>query len=150
MLVIICSGQEQVTAAVSVVGAILHIDRNFLTPTIGGRAVSTFNGQTHLVLLGDDVDYAGDGVRAIGRGRAAGDDFDPLDQRRRNRIEAYCGRTVLIGHGTPTIDQHQGPIGSLVTQRHGRQTSCIDIGLPIGVACPFKHRWHLVDQHLRQ
>ena len=64
------------------------------------------------VLLHDEVDHAGDGVRAVGRGGAAGDDFDPLDQPHRNLIEVGSRlrdrRIRRTDAETPSIDQHQG------------------------------------------
>ena len=93
----------------------MHNRRNLLTATIGIAAVTALKAQAHLVRLRDDIDHTGDGIRTIGRRRAAGDDFDPLDKRGRNAVEAYTVRTVLVGYSAPAIDQHQGPVVPLVT-----------------------------------
>ena len=38
----------------------------------------------------DEVDDAGDRVRSIHRRSAAGEDFDPLDQRSRDQVDVAC------------------------------------------------------------
>ena len=70
--------------------------------------------QAFEVALHDEVDDAGDGVRAIGRRGAAGQHFHPLDQLGRDLVEV--GRGVgIAGVGIadpqpPAVDQDQGTL----------------------------------------
>jgi hypothetical protein len=57
--------------------------------------------------LHDVVDDAGDGVRAVDRRCAAGDDFDPLDEVRRDVVDVDDRRARHARHEPPAIDQHQ-------------------------------------------
>ena len=60
------------------------------------------------VFLHDEVDDAGDGVRSVHGGRAAGQHFDALDHRGRNLVQvgaAECG-DAAVRHA-PAVDEHQ-------------------------------------------
>ena len=59
------------------------------------------------VLLHDEVHDAGDGIRAVHRGRATRQDVDALDHLRRNLVEVRRrARRAAVGHA-PTVDQHE-------------------------------------------
>ena len=64
--------------------------------------------------LHDEVDDAGDGVRAVGRRGAAGGDFDVVDQRHRDLVEVGGGVRVagvrVADAEAPAVDQHQGAL----------------------------------------
>ena len=68
---------------------------------ICARAFDAFEIVAH-----DEVDDAGDRVRAVDRRRAAGDDLGPRDQRRRDGVEV--GDLLGAGDGeAAAVDQHQ-------------------------------------------
>ncbi len=72
------------------------------------------------VVVHDEVDHAGHGVRAVDGRCAAGQDFDALDQRGRDLVQV--GRGVAWGacRQAAAVDQHQGAAGAEVTQVDGR------------------------------
>src|SRR4029079_2397572 len=68
----------------------------------------------------DEVDHAGDRVRAIDRGRAAGQDFDALDERRRDAVDVGYGKPWIARHQPVAIDQDERPDRSQAAQVDGR------------------------------
>jgi hypothetical protein len=79
-----------------------------------------------VVVLGDEVDHAGDRVRAVhGRG-AILEHFDAGDGRHRNAVQVVDGRLALVrvgvggGGDAAAVQQDQGRRGTEVAQRCGR------------------------------
>src|SRR3546814_7625459 len=65
----------------------------------------------------DDVDDAGDGVGAIDRRGATGDDLDPVDEIARDRRQTDAVADRRIGHGAPSVDrseEHTSELQSLM------------------------------------
>ena len=62
------------------------------------------------ILLHDEVDDAGDGVRTVHSRRAAGDHVDPVDQGGRNVVEVGNLRARVTGHQALAVDQNQGAV----------------------------------------
>ena len=77
------------------------------------------------VLLGDDVDHAGNGIGAIQRRGAVFQHFDVIDNRHRDGVEVGGGghaRGRRLTHPAQAIDQHQHPLGAEVAQIDGGGT----------------------------
>ena len=75
------------------------------------------------VLLHDEVDDAGDRVRAVHGRCAAGEDVDPLDHLRRDLVDVRCRgrrRDAAIRHA-PAVDQDQRPRGPEAAQVQRRR-----------------------------
>src|SRR3546814_7814930 len=70
----------------------------------------------YTTLFRSDVDDAGDGVGAIDRRGATGDDLDPVDEIARDRRQTDAVADRRIGHGAPSVDQHQGAIVAEVAE----------------------------------
>ncbi len=99
-----------------------NVSAPLLPVTFFGETVLGVDLNAFEVILHDEVDHARHGVRTVGRGRAAADDLDALDQSRRNGIDidrAASGRA----HRTTAVHQHQ------VTARP--QTAQIDKGAAV-------------------
>ena len=60
----------------------------------------------------DEVDDTGNGIRAIDGGRAAGQDFDALDDRRRDAVDIGNGKARIARHQPMAVDQDQRPNGA--------------------------------------
>ncbi len=83
------------------------------------------------MVVHDEVDDAGDGIRAVGRRRAAGEDIDPLNQSDRNLVDvrgrgksgsrAQC-RPRVTTLQPATVDQHQGSLCAKPAQIQGSCT----------------------------
>src|SRR3546814_6185985 len=58
---------------------------------IEGLALLHIERQTIEVFLGDDIDDAGDSIRAVNSRSTASEDFDAIDEIRRNGIEVDGG-----------------------------------------------------------
>src|SRR3546814_1220865 len=57
--------------------------------------------------FGDDVDHAGDRIRAIDRGRAARDDLHPVDEIVGDAAEADAIGLGAVRHCAPPVDQDE-------------------------------------------
>ena len=94
---------------------------------VAGRVVAAVNVEAEpvLLLLGDDVDDAGDRIGTVQRRGAVLQDLDAVDDAGRNRVEidrrgnARRGRFI---DPAQTVDQHQRALGAEVAQRDGRRT----------------------------
>ncbi len=65
--------------------------------------------ETLNILFENEVDHAGDRVRAIDRRRAAGDDIDAIDECRGNGVDVDFGDLPgIVGDPAPPVDQDQG------------------------------------------
>ena len=91
-------------------------------------------GAVH-ALLHHHVDRAGDGVGAVDRGRATGDGFDALDQRRRDGVEVDRRGARAAGHPAQAVDQHQRAVGAHAAQ--------VDVGHALVEL--LAHRVHFAD-----
>ncbi|MNU73635.1 hypothetical protein D3C71_631210 [compost metagenome] len=89
------------------VGALLAVAFTVLADIDAGFA-------TVEVLAGDDVDHAGDGVRAVQRRGAIGQHFHAFDDRRRNR--GQVGVTAGADAHAAAVDQHQAAFRAEVAQ----------------------------------
>ena len=89
------------------VGALLAVTFTVLADVDAGFA-------TVEVLAGDDVDHTGDGVRAVQCGRAIGEHFHALDNRRGNRSQVGVA-TGADAHAA-AVDQHQAALRAEVAQ----------------------------------
>src|SRR5690606_24485051 len=74
---------------------------------------------------------AADGVRTIGRGGAAGDDFDALHSGGRNGVDVDHAQRVG-GGGAAAVDQDEVAVGAEVAERHGGRAGraggrCLDV-----------------------
>src|SRR6185437_8382613 len=80
------------------------------------------------VLLQHEVDDAGDGVRSVYGGRAAGEHVDALDQLQRDLVEVRRGggnRGVGVALTQPaSIDQHQGALRAQATEVSRLHATC--------------------------
>jgi hypothetical protein len=79
----------------------------FLAVVLVGLAALQVEDEALQVLLQDDVHDARDGFRAIYRGCAAGDRFDALDHRRRNRVQVDGIGLKIAREMPPSVDEHQ-------------------------------------------
>ncbi|CAN5383448.1 hypothetical protein BH10PSE4_BH10PSE4_37390 [soil metagenome] len=71
------------------------------------------------VLLGDEVDDAGDGVRTVGRRRAVLQHLDPADGRAGDDVgvdNAGPGRGQGVDRHAPAVQQHQGALRAQAAQ----------------------------------
>src|SRR5690606_34996066 len=85
---------QDIAAAVAEVRAEQPADRGLGAIAVLGHAVARAQVEALEIALQDEVHDAGDRVRAVyGRG-AAGDDLDPFDRRRRNRVQIDDQKTV--------------------------------------------------------
>ncbi len=101
-------------------------------------------GQRHAFerCLGDEVDHAADGIRAVDRGCAIAQDFDARQGAERNHVQVG----VAVGDGlvgqAAAVQQHQGAIHAQAAQ--------IDIGAGAGIRrrerCRLRQRHHHVGQ----
>ena len=86
-------------------------------------------------LLGNDVDHARDGVRAIGRGRAVTQDLDPVDDRRGDRAEVdEVALTVVgqrIGGHAQAVEDRQRVLHAQAAERGRGSARCeVIAGVP--------------------
>ena len=120
MLVVVADVEEEVVA----IAAAAERDIGLLGLAVAGRVVAVVEARTAavLLLLGDDVDDAGDRVGAVQRRRAIGQDLDAIDRAGRNRVEIDRGgdaRGRGLADPTQSVDEDQGALGTEVAQRHG-------------------------------
>ncbi len=73
----------------------------------GGYAVRCVETQTVEILAGDEIDHAGDGIRTVHDGSAAGDDFHLLDQCPRQVVDVDRAADPRWGQ-PPAVQQYQG------------------------------------------
>ena len=71
------------------------------------------------VLLHDEVDDAGDGVRAVHRRGAAGDHVDPVDQGRGDVVQVGDFRAGVARHQALAIDEDEGASRAEIAQVGG-------------------------------
>ena len=91
-----------------------------LVVALAGNAEVATDFGAFVVLLEDQVDDAGDGIGAIGRGAADGKVLDALDHRGRHHVEVdldtRCARAEdrrrVAGDEAATIDQGQGAVAA--------------------------------------
>ncbi|MNJ36263.1 hypothetical protein D3C77_310450 [compost metagenome] len=98
--------ENGVTLAVVEVAAERDVGRPLFAVALFRQAVLRVELNALEVVLQDEVDHPRDSVGAVGRGRAARDDFNAIDQRGRNGVGvngAAGGRT----HRTTAVEQHQ-------------------------------------------
>ena len=117
-------GEHSVTTAVSKVAA--HGDAR--TPLDGVAvfhrgAVLAVDFNAFEIVAHDEVGHTGHSVSAVGRSCTAGDDFNALDECRRDRVDVDCA-TGEGGHATTAIDKHE------VTAR--TQTAKVENGAAVG------------------
>ena len=102
---------------------------------VAGNARVAFQGQAFEVLAQDDVDDAGDGVRAVGRRGAILENLDALDDLHRHGGQVGKALLAVIGarerRHAPAIEQHQGRGGAQAAQRDRRGTG----GKAVAEAC---------------
>src|SRR3546814_5071180 len=126
LFAVVGAADEQIAAPVGEARAVRRAERQLLSVALRGDAGSGAQGQAALVLLGDDVDDAGDGVGAIDRRGATGDDLDPGDEIARDRRQTDAVADRRIGPGAPYVDTHQGAIVAEVAELDRRQARIID------------------------
>ena len=69
------------------------------------------------LLLGDEVDHAGDGVRAVDGASAFLQHIDALDQVDRDDVDVdRGGRRVAVDADAAAVEQHEGALGAQATQ----------------------------------
>src|SRR5690606_31181488 len=69
------------------------------------------------VLAQDDVDHAADGVGAVHRRSAVGQDLDALDRGQRDGVDVGArGGRHRVGRGATAVDQHEGTAGAEAAQ----------------------------------
>src|SRR5690606_14588685 len=74
------------------------------------------------VLAQDDVDHAADGVGAVHRRSAVGQDLDALDRGQRDGVDVGArGGRHRVGRGATAVDQHEGTAGAEAAQVDRRQ-----------------------------
>ncbi len=88
-------------------------------------AVVGVDFQTFEVLAQDEVQHARDGVSAVNRRSAAGDDFNVLDQQTRDLVDVDGQRAAARTHVTATVNQGQGAVGTQRAQVGERQTRVV-------------------------
>src|SRR5690606_17743559 len=76
----------------------------------------------------DDVDDSGHGVRAVNRGRSAGQDLDALDHVHRNRVEVdgIARRRAEPRHEALPVDEHERALAAEVSERGELQRGGLD------------------------
>ncbi len=79
-LLFVLHAAEQAEAAIGRGPAIGDADAEAVAAAFRSAAAADVDHRAVQLLLKDDVDHAGDGVRAVQRGLAAGQDFDAVDQ----------------------------------------------------------------------
>jgi len=72
------------------------------------------------VLAQDDVDHAADGVGAVQRRGAVGQDLDPFHRRQRDGVEVGRGAGARRVRRAAAVDQHQGAVGADAAHVHLR------------------------------
>ena len=95
-----------------------HEDRGRIVAAvaIGGDAALAADADAVIVAAKDEVDDAGDGVRAVDRRIAAGDDVDPLEQIGRDRVDVD---DILAGDRrdvAAAVDEDQRARGTLAAK----------------------------------
>src|SRR6185437_15303053 len=87
----------------------------------------------------DEVDDAGDSVRAVHRGGAAAEDFHALDQRGRDVGDVGEVAVAAVGLGVvgdaPAVHQHQRVVGTKPAQVHRLRAGRETVGVLIVVEC---------------
>ena len=117
----------QVQAVIEQVGA--DQGRNALVGLafLVDHAVVGVDFETFIVLAEHEVQHAGDGVSAVNRGGAAGDDFDVLDQQARDGVDVDSQRTTVGADLTAAVDEGQGAARTQRAQVGQRQTAVTQV-----------------------
>ncbi|CUS45503.1 hypothetical protein MGWOODY_Smn2846 [hydrothermal vent metagenome] len=114
---------------------------------IGGDAIFVAALDAGIFFVENEVDHARHGVRAIGRGRAAGHYFDPFDQRLREGVDvdhaAGGGRDRALA-----VEQYQGALRAEVAQvdRGDAGKAVAERAVRIGRGRAAAHRRKRVDE----
>ena len=98
-----------------------HGDRAVVGVRTVGRAVLRLDGNAVEVLLGDEVDHPGHGVRAVDRRRTACHRVDACDRRLGDGVHVHRAGARRAGDMAAAVDQHQGAAGAQITQVQRRQ-----------------------------
>ena len=86
--------------------------------------VAAGGAETLLIGAGDEIDHAGDRIRAVSRGGAVLEHLHPADRGERNQVDVDGRRTRAGRHQPLAVEQHQGPLR--------RQPAQIDRRDPLG------------------
>ena len=100
---------QEVLAEHAVHGPVLAVAR--LSAAVLGGHFAAF-----VVVLQDDVDHTGHSVGAVNSRCAAGDDFNVVDQSRRNRVQIDRRAAGVAANVALAVDQRQGARGAQATQ----------------------------------
>ena len=106
-------------AAREAAGQVQHVR---FAAAVLGPAVAVVDGGAVGLLLEDEVDHAGNRVRAVDRRGAAGQHFDAVDHPQRDagdvgEVAAPAERHREVGDAA-AVDQHQGVVGAEAAQVH--------------------------------
>ena len=122
-------GSMQRDVAPPVIGVCTQqqVDFAVLTIALGSLAVLVTKLDAFEVVTEDEIDRTGDGVRAVNRRGAAGNDFHPLYQHVGNG--GQIDKTIdVAGYEAPPVNQHQGTHRAEPTQvgrQYARATALI-------------------------
>ena len=75
------------------------------------------------IIAQDEVQHARDGVSAVDRGGAAGDDLDVLDQQARDGVDVDGQLPAARTHVTAAVDEGQGAVGAQAAKVRQRQAA---------------------------
>src|SRR5690606_4115650 len=93
-------------------------DLVFLVEAVLRDAVARVDARALVVVTQDEVDHPADGIRAVHRGGAAGDDLHPFDHRGGDGVGIHDQGGVHRLAAT-AVDQHQVAVGTEATQADG-------------------------------
>ncbi|MDQ6639659.1 MAG: hypothetical protein M3Z15_08345 [Pseudomonadota bacterium] len=93
--------------------------------TFLGNSIGGLEHRADEVLPEDDVDDAGDGIRAVDRRGAVLQHFDSLDRLERNLVQVDVGALRIVGEhrrrDATAVDEDQGRVGAEAAQRDARR-----------------------------
>ena len=116
LLVVINHAENIVAVRIELAEARRQVDAVFASPLVLGR--DDFGGNVGDIdrALGDEVDDAADGVRAVdGRGAVA-QHFDALQRGDGNDVQVDAGTVIRMVGDAPAIEQHQGLVAAQAAQ----------------------------------
>ena len=116
LLVVIDHAENIVAVRIELAEARRQVDAVFASALVLGR--DDFGGDVRDVdgALGDEVDHAADGVRAVdGRGAVA-QYFDALQRGDGNDVQVDAGAVIRMVGDAPAIEQHQGLVAAQAAQ----------------------------------
>ena len=96
-LTVLAVQDDVVSVRIEIAEAVGQRDARLVAITLIGDAVGGLGHRADEVLLQDDVDDAGDGVRAVDRGRAVLDDVDVIDHLKRNLVQVDVAALRIVG-----------------------------------------------------